>query len=66
MGTLVEHACLTLTQKEYMKNLVLSLIVIIFAFPIFAKDISVGYVLVGPSNDGGWSMRHSDGFKSLT
>ena len=26
---------------------------------IFAKDISVGYVLVGPSNDGGWSMRHS-------
>ena len=29
------------------------------------KDISVGYVLVGPSNDGGWSMRHQ-GFKSLT
>ena len=21
--------------------------------------------MVGPSNDGGWSMRHSDGFKSL-
>ena len=30
-----------------------------------AKDISVGYVLVGPKNDGGWSMRHYDGFMSL-
>jgi basic membrane lipoprotein Med (substrate-binding protein (PBP1-ABC) superfamily) len=30
-----------------------------------AKDISVGYVLVGPKNDGGWSMRHSQGFESL-
>ena len=27
---------------------------------------SVGYVLVGPANDGGWSMRHSQGFESLT
>ena len=26
---------------------------------------SVGYVLVGPANDGGWSMRHFQGFKSL-
>ena len=26
---------------------------------------SVGYVLVGPKNDGGWSMRHYDGFMSL-
>jgi len=26
---------------------------------------SVGYVLVGPKNDGGWSMRHHDGFQSL-
>ena len=49
-----------------MKKLLVSMFAIIFAFPIFAKDISVGYVLVGPSNDGGWSMRHSDGFKSLT
>ena len=49
-----------------MKNLLLSLVAIVFATSLFAKDISVGYVLVGPSNDGGWSMRHSDGFKSLT
>ena len=26
---------------------------------------SVGYVLVGPANDGGWSMRHDQGFKAL-
>jgi len=26
---------------------------------------SVGYVLVGPKNDGGWSMRHYQGFQSL-
>jgi len=26
---------------------------------------SVGYVLVGPKNDGGWSMRHYQGFMSL-
>ena len=49
-----------------MKNLLFSLITLVFATSLFAKDISVGYVLVGPSNDGGWSMRHSDGFKSLT
>jgi len=36
-----------------------------FTTIINAKDLSVGYVLVGPSNDGGWSMRHSQGFKSL-
>ena len=27
---------------------------------------SVGYVLVGPHTDGGWSMRHHQGFESLT
>jgi len=27
--------------------------------------LSLGYVLVGPANDGGWSMRHSQGFHSL-
>jgi len=48
------------------RKLLLSLVAIVFTTSLFAKDISVGYVLVGPSNDGGWSMRHSDGFKSLT
>ena len=27
--------------------------------------MSLGYVLVGPKNDGGWSMRHHQGFQSL-
>jgi len=39
-----------------MKNLLLSLVAIVFTTSLFAKDISIGYVLVGPSNDGGWSL----------
>ena len=41
--------------------------VIFTAYSILAmgKSPSVGYVLVGPKNDGGWSMRHHDGFQSL-
>jgi len=42
------------------------LVAIVFATGLFAKDISVGFVLVGPSTDGGWSMRHHQGFHSLT
>jgi basic membrane protein A and related proteins len=30
------------------------------------EQIKVGYLLVGPKNDGGWSMRHEQGFQSLT
>ena len=48
-----------------MRKLLLSVVAILFATSLYAKDISVGYVLVGPANDGGWSMRHSQGFKSL-
>ena len=50
-------------------------IIALFATVVFLTTIgivavgkklpSVGYVLVGPSNDGGWSMRHSQGFDSL-
>ena len=49
-----------------MRKLLLSLVAIVFATGLFAKDISVGFVLVGPSTDGGWSMRHHQGFHSLT
>ena len=48
-----------------MRKLLLSLVAIVFATCLFAKDISVGFVLVGPSTDGGWSMRHHQGFHSL-
>ena len=49
-----------------MKKLVLSLVTLTFAFSLMAKDISIGFVLVGPSTDGGWSMRHHQGFHSLS
>ena len=58
------------TKKgEIMKKAItlLTSAVIFTAFSITAmgKLPSVGYVLVGPKNDGGWSMRHHDGFQSL-
>ena len=50
-------------------------IIALFATVVFLTTIgivavgkklpSVGYVLVGPSNDGGWSMRDSKGFDAL-
>ena len=48
-----------------MRKLLLSLVTIVFATSLFAKDISVGFVLVGPSTDGGWSMRHHQVFTLL-
>ena len=52
-----------------MKKLLSFLIVLVLSTTLFgivnAKQISIGYVLVGPKNDGGWSMRHSQGFHSL-
>ena len=45
----------------------MALAVMFTASSIVGKDLpSVGYVLVGPKNDGGWSMRHHQGFQSLT
>ena len=49
-----------------MKKTIAFLFSVFFATSLFAKDISIGFVLVGPSNDGGWSMRHHQGFQSLT
>ena len=44
-----------------MRKLLLSLVAIVFTTSLFAKDISVGYVLVGPSNDGGyWLIAFSE------
>ena len=38
-----------------------------FSISVVGKKLpSVGYVLVGPHTDGGWSMRHHQGFQSLT
>jgi len=48
-----------------LKLIVVLILSMTFTTIINAKDVSVGYVLVGPKNDGGWSMRHYQGFKSL-
>ena len=50
---------------------IIALVAVVAMFAAFSistvgkKLPSVGYVLVGPKNDGGWSMRHYHGFKSL-
>jgi len=37
-----------------------------FSISVVGKKLpSIGYVLVGPHTDGGWSMRHHQGFQSL-
>ncbi|MEC9011709.1 MAG: BMP family ABC transporter substrate-binding protein, partial [SAR324 cluster bacterium] len=50
-------------------NKLISLMVAVLMSAIFSSSAfalpSVGYVLVGPKNDGGWSMRHYQGFESL-
>jgi len=51
---------------------IIALVAVAAMFAVFSMSIvgkklpSVGYVLVGPKNDGGWSMRHHQGFQSLT
>jgi basic membrane lipoprotein Med (substrate-binding protein (PBP1-ABC) superfamily) len=54
-----------------MKKLISIFIILVAVATLFGitavgkKLPSVGYVLVGPKNDGGWSMRHYHGFMSL-
>jgi len=51
---------------------IIALVAVVAMFAAFSistvgkKLPSVGYVLVGPHTDGGWSMRHHQGFQSLT
>ncbi len=54
-----------------MKKLIALLAIVAFIattgiIAVGKKLPSVGYVLVGPHTDGGWSMRHHQGFQSLT
>ena len=50
---------------------IIALVAMVAMFAAFSistvgkKLPSVGYVLVGPKTDGGWSMRHYQGFMSL-
>ena len=51
-------------MKKVISVLVIAMIYGMAGLSLFGKP-SVGYVLVGPKNDGGWSMRHYQGFESL-
>jgi len=50
---------------------IIALVAIVAMFAAFSISVvgkklpSIGYVLVGPHTDGGWSMRHHQGFQSL-
>ena len=53
-------------MKKVISVIVTTVMFAVFSISIFGKTLpSVGYVLVGPKNDGGWSMRHYQGFESL-
>ena len=50
-------------MKKVISVIVTTVMFAVFSISIFGKTLpSVGYVLVGPKNDGGWSMRHYQGF----
>ena len=51
-------------MKKVISLFVTTMIFAVTSVSVFGKP-SVGYVLVGPKNDGGWSMRHYQGFESL-
>jgi len=54
-------------MKKIIAILAVIVLIVTAGFVAVGKKLpSVGYVLVGPHTDGGWSMRHHDGFQSLT
>jgi hypothetical protein len=52
-------------MKKAISLLMTAVMFTAFSISAMGKSLSVGYVLVGPKNDGGWSMRHHQGFQSL-
>ena len=54
-------------MKKIIALVAMTVLFAVFSLSTVGKKLpSVGYVLVGPKNDGGWSMRHHQGFQSLT
>jgi basic membrane lipoprotein Med (substrate-binding protein (PBP1-ABC) superfamily) len=54
-------------MKKIIALVVGAVILIASSITLVSKEnVKVGYLLVGPKNDGGWSMRHEQGFQSLT
>ena len=53
-------------MKKIIALMAVAVMFAVFSISTVGKKLpSVGYVLVGPKNDGGWSMRHYQGFMSL-
>ena len=53
-------------MKKLIALVAMTVLFAVFSMSIVGKKLpSAGYVLVGPKNDGGWSMRHYQGFMSL-
>ena len=53
-------------MKKIIAILAVIVLMVTAGFVAVGKKLpSVGYVLVGPASDGGWSMRHDQGFKAL-
>ena len=53
-------------MKKIIALVAAAVMFVAFSISTVGKKLpSVGYVLVGPETDGGWSMRHSQGFKAL-
>ena len=54
-------------MKKIIALVAMTVLFAVFSLSTVGKKLpSVGYVLVRPKNDGGWSMRHHQGFQSLT
>jgi len=54
-------------MKKIITLVVGAIVLIATTITLVGKEqVKVGYLLVGPKNDGGWSMRHEQGFQSLT
>jgi len=53
-------------MKKLIAIVAITVLSAVFSMSTVGKKLpSIGYVLVGPHTDGGWSMRHHQGFQSL-
>jgi len=53
-------------MKKLIAIVAITVLSAVFSMSTIGKKLpSIGYVLVGPHTDGGWSMRHHHGFQSL-
>lgn len=57
---------LNYTYGGYMLKKILFLTIFLFSFNLlYAKDLNVGFVYVGPVGDGGWTYAHDLGRQQM-